>query len=264
MLRFGKDISLEQIINDFDAVYISVGANEPNNTLNKTTENTSKNGKNSGIKRVLSGNKLLEEINIEKQENSLDIKYKEIFEGKNVTVNGGGNVAMDVSRTLKRLGANVTIIYRRSLNEMPAAVDEIEEAKKENIEFLFQNNIVSYNETNGEMELIKTELIKKENEQRLTPIDIENTNYKRQFDYCILATGSKPNKEFSNILKKSNIETDEKGYIKVNENYQTSNPKVFAGGDIIKSKQTVANASYDGREAAKKIIKTCYTNVTLS
>ena len=226
-------------------MYISTGANEPNNTLKKSINNDNK---------VLSGNKLLEEINIEKQERKSDIKYKKTFENKNVAVSGGGNVAMDVARTLKRFGANVTIIYRRGLNEMPAALDEIEEARNEKIEFLFQNNIISYNEKNNEMELIKTKLIKKDNEERLTPVNIENTNYKREFDYCILATGSKPNKEFAEALNKANIETNEKGYINVNENYQTSNKKVFAGGDIISSKQTVANASFDGREAAKEII----------
>lgn len=171
-----------------------------------------------------------------------------------MAVSGGGNVAMDVARTLKRFGANVTIIYRRGLNEMPAALDEIEEARNEKIEFLFQNNIISYNEKNKEMELIKTKLIRKDNEERLTPVNIDNTNYKREFDYCILATGSKPNKEFAEALNEANIETNEKGYINVNENYQTSNKKVFAGGDIISSKQTVANASFDGREAAKEII----------
>lgn len=226
-------------------MYISTGANEPNNTLKESINNDNK---------VLSGNKLLEEINIEKQERKSDIKYKKTFENKNVAVSGGGNVAMDVARTLKRFGANVTIIYRRGLNEMPAALDEIEEARNEKIEFLFQNNIISYNEKNKEMELIKTKLIKKDNEERLTPVNIENTNYKREFDYCILATGSKPNKEFTEALNKANIETNEKGYINVNENYQTSNKKVFAGGDIISSKQTVANASFDGREAAKEII----------
>ena len=123
-------------------MYISTGANEPNNTLKKSINNDNK---------VLSGNKLLEEINIEKQERKSDIKYKKTFENKNVAVSGGGNVAMDVARTLKRFGANVTIIYRRGLNEMPAALDEIEEARNEKIEFLFQNNIISYNEKNKEM-----------------------------------------------------------------------------------------------------------------
>lgn len=235
---YGRDITIDELLKRYDAIYISVGANEPNNTLNQ--------------ENVLSANKLLEELNEERIEKNSIEKYKKIFNNKKVAVNGGGNVAMDAARSLKRLGADVTIIYRRSINEMPAAINEIEAAKKENIEFLFQTNIVSFNGSKKEMELIKTDLQKNEDDLRLVPVNIPNSNYKKEFDYCILATGSLPDKEFIEELK---IKTDDKGYIKVNEKHQTSNEKIFAGGDIIKSRATVANASYDGREAAKSIIE---------
>lgn len=226
----GKDISLEEFLKEYDAIYVSAGANEPNNTLK---------GEN-----VLSGNKLLEKLNKGEQQN--------IFDGKSIAISGGGNVAMDCARTLKRLGANVAVIYRRSLKEMPAEKTEVEQAQKENIEILFQTNILKFDSKTKKMELIKTRLIEKNGQTRAEPVNIENTNYTRNFDYCVLATGSKVNNEF---IKTLHVDTNEKGYINVNDKYQTSNEKIFAGGDIIGSRQTVANASADGREASKNILK---------
>ena len=96
--------------------------------------------------------------------------------GKKVAVIGGGNVAMDCARTIKRLGAeSVKIIYRRAKEQMPAEEKEIEDGKKEGIEFLFQNNIVKIIGTNKveKIELIKTKLVEKEGESRLVPVNIE-------------------------------------------------------------------------------------------
>ncbi len=97
---------------------------------------------------------------------------------------------MDCARTIKRLGAKeVKVIYRRAEEQMPAELKEIEEAKKEGVEFLFQNNIVKIigGDKVEKVELIKTELVKKENEERLVPINIENSNYKINTDYIIMA-----------------------------------------------------------------------------
>ena len=123
-------------------------------------------------------------------------------------------------------------------------------AKNENVKFNFQNNIISFK--NKKLELIKTELIKKEGESRAYPVNIENTNYFIDCDYLILATGSRAN---SKLIKKLNIETNEKGYIKVNDDYKTSLDKVYAGGDLIGTKQTVAWAARNGRDVAFKIIE---------
>ena len=128
---------------------------------------------------------------------------------------------------------------------MPASPYEIEEVLKENINIIYQTNILKIKEK--EIELIKTELINDDN-NRKKPINIEGTEYNYKCDYLIKALGSQP----SNIINKLGLELDEKGYIKV-DNYQTSNKKVFAGGDIKKKKKTVSSAARDGRESANAI-----------
>ncbi len=161
---------------------------------------------------------------------------------------------MDCARTIKRLGAKqVKVIYRRAEEQMPAEEKEIQDAKKEGIEFLFKNNIVKIIGKNKveKVELIKTELVKKENEERLVPVNIENSNYQIDADYIIMALGSK----VESYVKDLGLKTNKWGNIEVNEEYQTSNPKIYAGGDLAGTKSTVAWASYSGREAAKNIIK---------
>lgn len=185
----------------------------------------------------------------------LEIGHNPKYNGKNVAVIGGGNVAIDAARTIRRLGAKtVTIIYRRSEEQMPAEKKEILEAKAEGIKFLFQTNIVRILGDNKEekIECIKTELKKKENEERLIPVNIEDSNYFMDMQYVIMAIGSKPDKKLTQSL---GIKTDENGLIKVNENNQTTNQKIFAGGDLIGQKATVAWAARSGRDSAKSIIK---------
>ncbi len=161
---------------------------------------------------------------------------------------------MDVARTVNRKNAKkVCIIYRRSRAQMPAEKEEIDAAMNEGIEFLFQNNVVRIlgKEKVEKLECIKTELIKVEGD-REKPVNIEGSNYLIDMDYVIMALGSKPQ---DSILKKLNLETTEKGYIKVNENQMTSREKVFAAGDLIGVKSTVAWAARSGRDAAEKIAK---------
>ena len=228
-----KDISLEEIRKEYDAVYIGIGANIPWK-MGIEGEN---------LEGVYGGNELLETK-----------KYPN-FNGKIVSVIGGGNVAMDSAREIKRLGAkSVNVIYRRAEKQMPAERKEIEDAKKEGINFLFQNNIVRIigNTKVQKIECIKTELIKKENETREVPVNIENSNYVMDMDYVIMAIGSMPDES---IISKLGMELDKKGYIKVDENHLTSTSKVFAGGDIIGEKSTVAWAAKSGRDAADAIAK---------
>ena len=168
---------------------------------------------------VYGGNELLE--------NNLHPNYK----NKNVAIIGGGNVAIDCARTIKKLGAKkVTIIYRRAEEQMPAERKEIEEAKREGIEFAFKNNIVKIigEKSVEKIELIKTELIKKEGEERLSPINIENSNYTIEMDYVIMALGSKP----SEIVNELGLELNKWGNIKIDEKYRTSKEKIYAGGDL--------------------------------
>ena len=192
------------------------------------------------LQGVFGGNQLLEK------------KLHPNYQGKKVAVIGGGNVAMDCARTIKRLGAEeVDVIYRRAEEQMPAEAKEIEEAKQEGIKFLFQNNIVKIvgNQKVEKLELIKTELVQKEGEKRKVPINIENSNYLIDIDYVIMALGSMP-EQFTNNLE---LDLDKYGYIIVDEKNRTSKAKIFAGGDIAGCKGTVAWAARSGKDAANSI-----------
>ena len=182
------------------------------------------------------------------------LEYKKYpdFKEKKVAVIGGGNVAMDVSRTVKRLGAkDVYVVYRRAREQMPAENKEIEEAMSEGIEFLFLNNIVKVigKEKVEKIECIKTKLIYEEG-KRPYPENIEGSNYIMDMDYVIMAIGSCPETE---VLDKLNIKLNKWDRIEIDENYKTSIEKVFSAGDIAGVKSTVAYASASGREAAKNI-----------
>ena len=230
-ITLGKDIDLEELKKNYDAVFLGIGANVPAK-MNIPGEE---------LEGVFGGNTLLENGN------------HPDYTDKIVAVIGGGNVAMDCARTIKRLGAKkVYVIYRRAEEQMPAEKKEIVDAKNEGIEFLFQNNIVKIigDEKVKRVECIKTVLVQKEGETRLSPVNIEGSNYELDVDYVVMAVGSKPDK---NILSKLNLELNEWGYINVDENYKTSDDKVYAGGDLIGQKATVAWAAKAGRDAAKAI-----------
>lgn len=228
-MELGKDISLEELQKNYDAVVLAFGANV-SNKMNIEGEEK---------EFVLGGNELLEYGNMPN------------FTNKKVAVIGGGNVAMDASRTIKRLGTkNVTIVYRRAEKQMPAEQKEIEEAKKEGIEFLFKTNMVKV--LDKKIECVKTELIKKEGETREYPVNIEGSNFTIDVDFVVLALGSSPNKKLINSLK---LETNKWGNILVDENFRTSTQKIYAIGDLAGNKQTVAWAARSGFECAKSIIK---------
>ena len=226
-------ITLQELEKEYDAIFLSFGAN-----ISSKMEIEGEN-----LQGVYGGNELLE--------SGIHPDYC----GKNVAVIGGGNVAMDTSRTIKKLGAKtVNVIYRRAEEQMPAEKKEIQEAKEEGIEFLFQTNILKIigDKQVKKIECIKTELKQKEGDDRLSPVNIEGSDYFMDIDYVIMAVGSSPEKEITSNL---NIKTDSRGKIEVNENNQTSNPKIFAGGDLIGTKGTVAWAARSGRDAAENIIK---------
>ncbi len=231
--KLGENIFLDELQKEYDAIFLSFGANI-SCKMNISGED---------LNGVIGANELLE--------------YKNFpdFSGKKVAVIGGGNVAIDTARTVKRLGAsNVTIVYRRNEEQMPAEKEEIEFAKTEQIEFLFKTNIIKIlgNEKNNvnKIECIKTELIKKDGQDRLIPINVENSNFFVDTDYVIMAVGSKTSE---GLLGKLNLETSKWGYVLTDENYKTSIDGVFAGGDLIGTKATVAWAARNGRDAAKEI-----------
>jgi NADPH-dependent glutamate synthase beta subunit-like oxidoreductase len=130
--------------------------------------------------------------------------------------------------------------------------------KIEGIKFLLQNNITDIIESDdkrgkvGKIKCIKTKLIQKEGEKRAVPIDIDGSTYIIDMDMVIMAVGSKTDKS---ILEKLDLKTNERGYILVDENNMTSKDKIFAGGDLIGEKSTVAWAAKSGRDVANKIIE---------
>lgn len=136
---------------------------------------------------------------------------------------------------------------------MPAEAKEIKEAKEEGVNFLLQNNIVEIkgNKKVDRLELIKTKLIQKEGETRAIPVNIEGSNYEIKIDYIVMALGSNVSDEILEL----GLTLNKWGNIYIDENYQTSNSKVFAAGDVAGCKGTVAWAAYSGREAAKNIKK---------
>ena len=137
---------------------------------------------------------------------------------------------------------------------MPAEEKEIQDAKNEGINFLFQTNLVKIigDDQVEKIECIETELIKKEGELREVPIDINDSNFTIDMDYVIMAIGSKTNIKLLDLL---GLELNEWGYVKIDENYMTSKNGIFAGGDLSGEKQTVAWAARSGREAARGINK---------
>lgn len=230
--ELGRNIELEQLEKEYDTIFLSFGAN--------ITTKMGVDGEE--LQGVYGGNQLLEHQNHPNYTN------------KKVAVIGGGNVAMDCARTIRRLGAQeVKVIYRRAEEQMPAEQKEIQEAKEEGIEFLFQNNIVKIlgEEKVEQVELIKTELVQKEGEIRKVPVNIPNSNYIIDIDYIVMALGSAP-ESFVNGL---GLELNKWGYINIDEKNRTSNPKIFAGGDIAGAKGTVAWAARSGRDAANAIIE---------
>ena len=231
--ELGRNLELADLEKEYDAIYLSIGANIPRKMAIEGEE----------LEGVYGGNSLLE------NQNHPD------YTNKKVAIIGGGNVAMDCARTIKRMGAKqVVVIYRRSEAEMPAEEKEIADAKQEGVEFLFLNNIVKILGKNKveQIECIKTELVQKEGETRKSPVDIENSNYIMDMDCVVMAVGGKVDKD---IIEKCNIETTSRKYVQVNENNQTSHEKVFAGGDVVGQNSTVAWAASDGRKVANKIIE---------
>ena len=230
--ELGKNLNLEELKQQYDAIFIAVGANK-SSKMGVEGEN---------LKGVYGGNELLE------QNNHPD------YTGKKVAVIGGGNVAMDCARTIKRLNAKeVMVIYRRAEEQMPAERKEIEDAKNEGIKFLFQNNIAKIigKDEVEKVELIKTKLVKKEGETREVPVNIENSNYQIDVDYIVMALGGTVSEETLYL----DLEHNKWGNIIIDENGKTSDEKIYSGGDVAGVKGTVAWAARSGRETARNILE---------
>ena len=230
--ELGKDIFLNKLEKEYDAIFLGIGANVSNkmNVLGEDLEN------------VYGANEILEY--------KLDID----FDNKIVVICGGGDVSLDIARFIKRKNAKKVIItYRRSEIEMPADENELEETKKEGVEFLLQTNILKINGNKKveSVDLIKTELVKKEGELRLVPVNIEDSEYNLECDYVIRANGASTDKE---LIDKLDLKLNSKGQLIIDTKGHTSNEKIYAGGDVAGAKSTVSWAARSGRNAALEII----------
>lgn len=240
----GRTISLEELKSQgYDAIFLGSGAGTP---LFMDIPGENLNG-------VYSANEYLTRNNLMKaylKESDTPIRI-----GKNVVVVGGGNVAMDSARTAKRYGSNVTVVYRRTKEELPARSEEVENAIEEGINFNFLSNPIEIigNEM-GEVEkvrLIRMELGKPDESGRRSPSPIPNATYEIKADMVIMALGTNPNPLIPTTTK--NLEKDEKNKIIIDDRGKTTIEGVFAGGDNVTGSATVILAMGAGKVAAEEI-----------
>lgn len=242
----GKSITVDELIEkeNFKAVYIGSGAGLPK-FMGIPGENA--NG-------VFSANEYLTRSNLMKA-------YKEdsstpIMVGKKTVVVGGGNVAMDAARTALRLGSEVHVVYRRSLDELPARKEEVHHAMEEGIEFnLLTNPTEILKDENGwvnGIRCIKIELGEPDASGRRSPVEIKDSEFVIDCDVVIMALGTSPNPLISSTTP--NLEINNRKCIVVTDDYgTTTKPGVFAGGDAVTGAATVILAMGAGRNAAKGI-----------
>ncbi|MBQ7641252.1 MAG: NADPH-dependent glutamate synthase [Acholeplasmatales bacterium] len=250
----GKTLTIDELFDmGFEAVFVGSGAGLPN-FMNIPGE---------GYKGVYSANEFLTRSNLMKA-------YKEnpdtpIMKGGNVIVVGGGNVAMDAARTALRLGADkVHIVYRRSMEELPARKEEVEHAMEEGIEFNLLCNpveILGYDNPEDKrdpkngfvtgVKCIKMELGAPDEKGRRRPVPVPGSEFVIDADAVIISIGTSPNPLIKATTK--GLEVNNHGGIIVNENGLTSREGVYAGGDAVTGAATVISAMGAGKVAAKAI-----------
>ena len=237
----GKTISIEELEEQgFKGIFVGSGAGLPN-FMNIPGENAI---------NIMSSNEYLTRVNLMDAANPTT--DTPLNPAKNVLVVGGGNTAMDSCRTAKRLGANVTLVYRRSEAEMPARLEEVKHAKEEGINFLTLHNPIEYiADENGAVKqavLQVMELGEPDASGRRSPIPVEGKTVTLDIDQVVVAVGVSPNPLVPKSIE--GLELGRKNTIVVNEDMQSSRPDVFAGGDIVRGGATVSLAMGDGRRAA--------------
>jgi glutamate synthase (NADPH/NADH) small chain len=241
----GKTRTVDSLLEEFDAVFVGAGAGLPW-FMDIPGEN---------LNGVYSANEYLTRMNLMKGFLFPEF-HTPIKEHKRVVVVGGGNVAMDCARTALRLGAETKIVYRRSREELPARLEEVENAEEEGVIFNLLTLPIRYiGDKNGwvkEMECLRMELGEPDASGRRRPIPIENSHTTFPVDAVICAIGNSPNPLIAattpglQMGKKGNIVADE-------ETGKTSMDKVWAGGDVVSGAATVILAMGAGRKAARSI-----------
>ena len=239
----GKTLTIDDLLDEFDAIFIGTGAGLPK-FMGVPGEN---------LNGVGSANEFLTRVNLMQA-------YREdaitpVYCGKKVAVIGAGNVAMDAARTARRMGADVTIVYRRGREEMPARGEEIEHAEEEGIVFELLTNPVEVLGEGGRvtaLKCVRMALGEPDASGRRSPVPIEGSEFEMDVDQVIVALGTSPNP----LIRKSTdkIEFSRRGTIVVDEEtMRTSNDKIYAGGDAVTGAATVILAMGAGRKAAAAI-----------
>ena len=240
----GKTYTLPELREQFDAVFIAVGAGLPV-FMNVPGEN---------FKGVYSANEYLTRVNLMGAWNP--VSDTPVLHGQRVVVVGGGNVAMDSVRTARRLGAaSATILYRRSREELPARAEEVHHAEQEGVVFEY---LVAPVEVIGDenrwvkaVRCIRMELGEPDASGRRRPVPVEGSEFEIECDMLVVAIGTRSNPLLTQTAP--DLEVNQWGYITTDDQGMTSMPGVFAGGDIVRGAATVILAMGDGKRAAMAI-----------
>jgi len=235
----GKDITIDELRKQgFKAFYIAAGTGD---SIMPAIEGID------GNNRVMSGLDFLYKIN----------NNEKISVGREVVVIGGGNTAIDAARTAKRMGADVTIVYRRTKEEMPAEIEEIKEAENEGIKIQLLQNIKSIKSGSNNklaVEFVNMRLSEFDKSGRRRPIEIESSSFVREIDLLILAIGQKPS--LGNLFDKETIKLNRNGTIFCHSHKgETMSEDIFAGGDVVTGPSTVVEAIGQAQKAAEAIDK---------
>ncbi len=231
---YGKDITSKKILNDYDALFVSIGS------YNHVEMNINGNE----LKGVIQGTDLLEQLE----------EKKMVPMGKKVTIIGGGNVAIDAARTLWRIGVDVTVVYRREKEDMPANKLEIKEAIEEGVKFMFMAaplRIVgdSRNEVEA-LEVMQMEGGSFDISGRRRPVET-GKSFMIPCDTVVIAIGERAD---GGLLEREGIVTNKNGTACINPyTFQTSNPAVYAAGDVVTGPSTAAEAMGMAKDAAESI-----------
>ena len=243
----GRTITIDELMeeNGFEAVFVGSGAGLPM-FMHIPGEN---------LKGVYSANEFLTRINLMKAYRlDSDTPIMDL-KGKKVAVVGGGNVAMDAARCSKRLGADVYVVYRRGMEELPARHEEVEHAIEEGVVFKTLNNPVQINGDEQDcvksMTCIEMELGEPDASGRRRPVEKKGSEFELPVDAVIMSLGTTPNPLIKSTTK--GLEVNKKGGIIVNEDGLTSRQGVYAGGDAVTGAATVILAMGAGKLGAKSI-----------
>ncbi len=240
----GKTLTVDELFDmGYESVFIGSGAGLPKFM----------NIKGESLNGVLSANEFLTRVNLMKAyrpDSSTPVQRS-----RKTVVVGGGNVAMDAARCAKRLGADVTVVYRRTENELPARKEEVEHAKEEGVDFMFLTNpleIVDDGKGNvGSVKCQRMTLSAPDESGRARPVPLENSEFTVDADCVIMSLGTSPNPLIRNTT--SGLDVRDRGGIIVDDNGKTSRDGVYAGGDAVTGAATVILAMGAGKTAARAI-----------